>query len=52
MGARVEVGDKVGVLYLGIPPGKKYKNWEVVVEHINPQNESQVAEVDNNDIPF
>jgi hypothetical protein len=30
-----EVGDSMAVLYLGIPNGKKYKNWSVVVEHVN-----------------
>jgi hypothetical protein len=28
-----EVNDSMAVLYLGVPNGKKYKNWRVVVEH-------------------
>jgi hypothetical protein len=27
------VGDKLAILYLGIPPGKSYKNWEVLCQH-------------------
>jgi hypothetical protein len=27
------VGDAMAVLYMGVPSGKKYKSWRIVVEH-------------------
>ncbi len=57
------VGDRLAILYLGIPKGKSYKNWEVLCEHQSPANGDKPSDDpkpeggnsdgnDTDDIPF
>jgi len=34
---RPKVGDTIGVKFCGVPEGRSYKLWRVVVEHLEPE---------------
>ena len=47
------LGDGMAVLYLGVPDGKKYKNWRVVVEHRKAASANGDGERGgSDDVPF
>ena len=38
------MGDRLAILYLGKPQGKKYKKWSVLCEHVVTKNDSDGRE--------